>query len=676
MSRKYLSSIPLEEKKNIFNIATAMLDQEYSLLIDRYLTLHGDQVLLGIWSLDILGYLVGTVSDDRMLISLRQSLHEHSDFDFRWTPRKFERMVNYYQNIQLASIHHMFSSLLSETHCSLWKAGTMIEKIIPLLEKQYLFIRFMREESEETLSVSELIWEELNRNDLELSIINNFFKDNGLKFTNPHHIYNLQNTIWGVISSNKLVVTNDLNYRALSNSIKNSHHSLFCALPLSRMKIDSYLRDYTNFIEAVSAFSYQWYTTTYGFMHKIIVWSEQLPIQLEYPLMMIDNKILSLNSRYLDQIIKFEEKFLFNHDLWHHLIPVYAEHFIIHHPDAPISYWWFREQYLSFALQMRQWKEEYEIWLWICQRLMLQKMFLLDPDLKREQILLFKSYVVNLRDLYFEQQGDVFGIANMIDHLLANGINRFLTIFSYNELVALVESEQCSILDLIQQLNIWSININYAEIWQLLLSVWIIQNIEGNIPEQIRCYLETNALSTQVLLIKALVELEILDWETYSFKKTTLNWLSKYRWLSIIHPQRAELLGYTERVQSDVIKFGDYYVSPLVLLFEQYNVFIRDSEVYNQRIYLRNKQQILLKKCSESILNSNSENLRSFYDEKMHSILMHSYDQNVEASPECVDKILLSEFNHMCNITNKYSISYDVAIATSKERLLSEVMTL
>lgn len=677
MILNYTSSISVEQRKIVLQIAYAVANNEYFELLNWYLSLIEDTVLKSIEPYKIFAYFYGNISADEMLLLLKKSITK-KDVNLCWTPKKLDRIVNYYHTIQLQALKHLLESVVTESAYYVAEADTCIFKIIKLLEKQFFFIKFMHDEYNKPLNVSGILWKELEVNSLELSIINNFFESNDLIPVNPHHVYNLQNTIWGVISSNQLVVTNDLNYRALSNSKKDSHHSLFCPLEIKSEKIDSYLWDYTDFIEAVSAFSYKWYTTTYWFIHKIVVWPNQFPIQLESPIMMIDNEIMSLTSQYLDAVLKFEEDFLFNHDLRHHLIPVYADHFIIHHPDAPISYGGFRQQYINFATQMRQSKEDYEIWLWICQRIMLQEMFFCDPDLKINQIDLFKSYILNLKNLYLEQ-GSVFDISNMIDHLLVNWINRFLTIFPYKFLLELDKEWQDLICNFAQQLGVWEINVWIPELTQLLFDVWIIKEQSSNISSQIKDYLNQSSLETQVLLIYALVDLGLLDWETYDPKYARLVGLSKYRWLSIIYPQRKELAGYTERINSQHIQFGNRFISPLTVLFEQYKVFMDESLIYNQRIYLRNQQQIVLKKLSNILIQTERLDIRKFCDKKIHDLLTHDYsDFSIPymntVSPSIMS--ILHECIHVFSITNKYLKAHKICVVKSKKKLLSKVMNL
>jgi hypothetical protein len=113
-------------------------------------------------------------------------------------------------------------------------------------------------------------------------------------------------------------------------------------LPLSRAS--SSQGEYVSFIEAVSANDHNGFASTLGFMHIVVQDDSGVMRMVEYPVSMIDHQIIdrSDTSENITNAILAGESLPTNHDLWHNLIPVFAEGFIFASSGRPNKLWWIK----------------------------------------------------------------------------------------------------------------------------------------------------------------------------------------------------------------------------------------------------------------------------------------------------------------------------------------------
>lgn len=174
--------------------------------------------------------------------------------------------------------------------------------------------------------------------------------------------------LWKMITSNLVITSQDLNFRTVLNSQKGVSHSLF--IPYLK-ELDWYSNpltgEYVPFVEATASSQIDigknpgQLSSTFGFLHLLALDEKGIAHVQEYPHIMFGRASQNLPEKTQAEMAEFEKKFRRNHDLFHHLIQVYAKHFAVHHLYAPITLKGYLPAYLEFAEGMRQEKEGYEL---------------------------------------------------------------------------------------------------------------------------------------------------------------------------------------------------------------------------------------------------------------------------------------------------------------------------
>lgn len=247
-------------------------------------------------------------------------------------------------------------------------------------------------------------------------------------------------------------------------------------------------------------------------------------------------------------------------------------------------------------------------------------------------------------------------------------------------------------------------NVKKDSIQQLLISIWIIKNNNKEVGNQIQKYKNTQSKNSNIMVVQALEELWLID-DKWKLIGKILTGLQILRWLSIIYPQRKSIQWFTERVQSNYIKFNNIDIDPRALLSLQYKSILEDFIKYNQRSYLRNKQQSHLYsfyKIIETLIDHirNAKNTKVIQrlviiiDKKIDWILNHNYHafSNSETavllkSKKIIEKIqdtslynkihkAVMDFNYTMLQSNNYMLQNWVIFKYEKKKILKNLMSL
>ncbi|MBI3889397.1 nucleoside monophosphate kinase, partial [Candidatus Saccharibacteria bacterium] len=331
------------------------------------------------------------------------------DPDLLLTPLFLKRLSKNYVNTTLMSIEHLATSLVEEVK-NRYGDDFSSENVQEIMAQQLNLKRLIESLQNELVgqkNFSHHIEEEVNRNSTELEHITDIFRkhaqDLGIDIRGYDAAYfmKLQPQLWGQLTSNRVISAPDFNYRRTSNGVPGSHHSLLPFTKNNRSLSATSMGEYVPFIEAVSSTEYE-YTSTFGFIHLIGKDESGEAYGVEYPIMMHDQRLLSLNSEIINEVLSTVDSFYSNHDLWHNMIPVYSDHFILHHAHAPLSYGGRMPAYVDFGKKMRQDKEEYEISVAMAHARTQQERYSADPSYRDQQTNLLRTALQRIPQLKTE----------------------------------------------------------------------------------------------------------------------------------------------------------------------------------------------------------------------------------------------------------------------------------
>jgi hypothetical protein len=467
---------------------------------------------------------------------------------------------------------------------------------------------------------------ELEHNREDLSIISDLIHHYTGKRLSIRELYLLQPDLFDSITSNKPFVTGDVNYRLNANSIPGSHHSLVPPVFIKDGEQVNSLSEYHAFIEAVTGHSSDGLCSSLGFMHFVSIGEDGVGFQTEFPVSMIDNKITDIKSPLIKRILAFDIETPYNHDLFHHLLPVYADHFILHHPEAPISLGGRLDNYKTFGKKLRHYKEEYELALGIGHAELQKVKSERNPEYKKR---LFARYNQVLQDL--ELLGNDMDDKNLhqsiVRHLGVLFIGRLMTIFPPNSPEFLQMDFE------LRRLGIGDVTIQHSEILDLILGQGLIplsfnektrfieeverinvdlrsydlidklyrRSIKKATPNQLNSLIEKidennpGRETGSEFLLQALYEIGILPFNQ-SETEITLNGLNGCRWLVIDMPQRRQLKGYVEKIHSiKTLSYGSERepVTVYDMIVKQHEALTKDSTEYARRKLVRVETQKL-----------------------------------------------------------------------------------
>lgn len=524
---------------------------------------------------------------------------------YELTPNFLKIKASNYIDTTLLTIYHLAGSLIEEIRAN---SSQSIDnkKLTSLIAKQLAlqdFILRMQSTTHVGLTKEDVVLKEIVVNGDDLDFIEEIIRSRAQETQEalPHtlrHLHKIQPHIWELLTSNQTFITPDYNYRLIVNCLPGTVHSLL-ALPQypDYYHATSY-GNYLPFIEAASGTEIAGMSTSFAFLHFVEVDKDGIAYQVEYPLVMIPDEIMQINSPLIKEIIKTDLEFYRNHDLWHNLIPVHADHFILHHPDAPISHGGKLPSYLNFARDMRIYKEEYELAVGMAHADTQEKRGLIDPTKRMQQFKIIEQTLDNIKSLKAELErshSPKFAI-KIADHLATLYVSRTINVYppTAPEYKALEKK--------IRSLDLPPITVTKKDLLFLFFTQGLVKINDTNINknphktikkfsnDQVETYLnqvdlgKSDKQSGVEYLIDTLEEIGV--WPMREGGRA-INGLAKCRWVTIMMPQRLQLKGYAEKIHGKkTVSFGTpkQEISPYDLLIKQTHAIQENIDDYQIRI--------------------------------------------------------------------------------------------
>ena len=281
---------------------------------------------------------------------------------------------------------------------------------------------------------------------------------------------------------------------------------------------------------------------------------------------MQDKRLLDLNNERLNNLLTQTDSIYSNHDIWHNLIPVYADHFILHHPDAPLSYGGRLPSYVDFGRKMRLEKEEYEIGVAMAHTKTQQERFAQNPSLRKEQ----EDTVIGVLDELPLLRSELLNVVppqeieDIIDFLSSRIVSKL-----YNTLPA--EDPIYETIDAkLKSLNIPKLKVSIHEVAELMSQQKLIANNMGDPISHLNPDFSREIIASidpsrndresgSEYIVQALKDFGMIDAFLNGSDEISLEGLEKVRWVAMIAPQRTQLKGHMEKVhgKSGEYKFGN-----------------------------------------------------------------------------------------------------------------------
>lgn len=533
-------------------------------------------------------------------------------------PSSKRRMINNFSAVNLRPLTHFAISMIDELGvCNNYDVRA-IEKIVQL---ELNCTELLRNRLA-GYKLDELTEQELERNRDELSALARVARREGLDL-DVIGLMQIQPRIFEMITSNDPVTTVDVNYRKKLNSMPGAARSLQAPEHPDPDKLLSRYGDYMDFIEATAATKRGGYASTFGFLHRVSADEKGNPFIVEYPHTMFDSEILAIEHPVIDKLKSFEQDFHRTHDMLHNALPVYADHFMIHHPTAPITLGGYLPEYATFGKSMRRDKSSYELGLAILHRQVMQERFSEDPSLLTEHVATIHQILEGLQDL------QVRNICSneIIDHV------SFVVMSAAMNILPFDTKESKELLDLYDQLDLPTITVSPSDVYKLLIQQEVVM-IDSVLEEGVDmsskdkaisqvCRRVDNTLAVDCLaqpridyangeqgaeyIVKAVREIGIepigMD------KEYVLGGQSRLRWIGITASSR-RLKGFNEKIHGlETVRFWDadteafLEVSPVTLLGKFYDHFQQHEKEYNSRVWLRGFSNATLRQFKNIIFD-------------------------------------------------------------------------
>lgn len=549
--------------------------------------------------------------------ALVEELMLQKDPQLRAMPLLTKRLAENYLATTVASLEHLVRSLADEAHAM----GKQLsdKDVASLVHEQLATKRLIAELQAELIDgrdFAEVVDAEIASNADELRHISTKLYEiahkrgyEGLNLDSDA-IMRTQPLLWGQLTSSRILFAPDTNYRRNANGVMGSHHSLLPFSRANRALSANSMADYMPFIEAVSSSDYK-YTSTFGFVHLIGVDKTGEAYGVEYPIMMHDKRLLDLHNERLNHMLASIDSFYSTHDIWHNIIPVYADHFILHHVDAPLSYGGRRPSYLEFGKNKRQEKEEYEIGVAMAHAQTQQERFILDPQIREQQISIVMEALDELPLLRGELLEKVSAAEadDIVDFLAARAASNLFNILPpADQIYSKVDRR-------LREIELPALSVRLADVATLLLGQRVIDvsklSVSADTNTLIKLVEEDDDFARQVLgavdvmlptresgseyIVDALQDFGILGASSgYAETGYILEGMNKVRWIAMMAPQRQQLKGHMEKVhgKNGIYKYGDQLLEDArELVHLQQSALRADMPHYLYRMHARKQNQ-------------------------------------------------------------------------------------
>lgn len=556
-----------------------------------------------------------TIPPDEKLSYIKNAYLEQ-DPNLSETPLFLKRLSENYLNNTTSSLRHLANSMIEEISASGELPTT--DNITQLLTKQLRLKARISELQDKLVTgrdIAMLVENEIQKNKEEFEHIESCLNKLSLKYDvgciNISELAELQSKLWNQFTSKSIIFTENNNYRAAANGQPGSQHSLVPYIHNRRALSATSMAEYTPFVEAVSATEYK-YQSTFGFIHFIGMDKNCEAYGAEYPIMMHDDRLLELDNDMVHKALEIKGQIYSNHDLWHNMVPVYAEHFILHHPDAPLSYGGRLPSYDQFGANLRREKEEYEIGMAMAHAKTQQELFEKNSELYKYQTGLVHEVLGMIPAIRQE-------LSTKCSPQEVQDISDFLAKTTVSSLYNILPASDPAFDTINAQLNTLGLTKSSVDVRtiacllydQRLIDDKLAQSLLGIGTEEVRGAIGSSVHSARLVLsaiderredresgseyiLKALDEFGILYKMQNGEVVVELDGLNEVRWIAIMAPQRQPLKGHMEKAhgKNGVYKFGNHTLEDVrELTIIQKTAIDQDNHAYNYRVEARRTNQ-------------------------------------------------------------------------------------
>lgn len=518
-------------------------------------------------------------------------------------PLTSEKITSNFIASGLQPLLHLSDSLVEEVRTSTEPLDVAVDRLVRL----QLECSDLLSEKYARTDIHSLTESELRRNSDALRSLERIAAREGIQL-DADYLMKIQPAVFEMLTSNDPITTVDVNYRKRLNSRAGAARSLQAPEKPDRNKLVSRYGDYIDFIEATAATKRGGYASTFGFLHKVQADEKGNPYIIEYPHTMFEKDILEIDHPITEKLMRFEDDFQRTHDMLHNALPVYAEHFMIHHPTAPITLGGYLPEYEAFGRGMRKDKSSYELGLAILHKQIMQDRFSEDPILLEHHTATVAAILDDLVDM---QQREVCD-DKIIDHVSFVTMTAAMNILPYNS------PAYQALLEKYDKISLPSVEVFPGDIYKLLIQqeatpvdaslaasiptgaskdeaiTQVCRNVDDSIAITNLQNLEldyTKAEQGAKCIVDALKEMD-LDPNGFT-SSVVLQGRDRLRWTSITASSR-RLKGFNEKIHGlDTVRFwnentGQFDdVTPVSLMGRFHDHFKENIDEYNYRIWFR-----------------------------------------------------------------------------------------
>lgn len=540
--------------------------------------------------------------DDEILVSIAERhlnrLLPDSDY-----PLTNEKITSNFIASGLQPLFHLSDSLIEEVRSSDEPLDVAVDRLVRL----QLACSSLLSEKYTRTDIHSLTENELQRNSDALRSLERIAAKEGIQL-DADYLMKIQPAVFEMLTSNDPITTVDVNYRKRLNSRAGAARSLQAPERPDQDKLVSRYGDYIDFIEATAATKRGGYASTFGFLHKVQTDGKGNPYIIEYPHTMFERDILEIDHPITEKLMRFEDDFQRTHDMLHNALPVYAEHFMIHHPTAPITLGGYLPEYEAFGKGMRKDKSSYELGLAILHKQIMQDRFSEDPSLLEHHTAAVAAILDDLVDM---QQREVCD-DKIIDHVSFVTMTAAMNILPYNS------SAYQALLAKYDKISLPSTEVFPRDIYKLLIQqeatpvdaslvtsmptgtskdkaiTQVCRSVDDSIAIANLQNLEldyTEAEQGAECIVDALKEMG-LDPNGFT-SSVVLQGRNRLRWTSIAASSR-RLKGFNEKIHGlDTVRFWNENTgqfddaTPVSLMGRFHDHFKENMDEYNYRMWFR-----------------------------------------------------------------------------------------
>lgn len=561
-----------------------------------------------------------TGSDELLLPIASRSLEPLLPTGIDSYPRSKQRMIENYSKSSVKPVIHFAVSLLAEFRAS---GGETREDLARLISLELGCADFLRGNALVGQNLQDTTTEELARNTDNLALLTRIAAREGVAL-DAERLMKIQPAVFEMLTSNASITTVDINYRKKINAMPGAAHSLQAPSAPDTDRLLSRYGDYIDFIEATASTKRGGYASTFGFLHRVGIDEAGNPFMVEHPHTMFDQEILSIDHPIVENLKTFEQDFQRTHDMLHNALPVFAEHFMIHHPSAPITLGGYLPEYVAFGEGMRKDKSSYELALAILHKQIMQERFAQDPALLESHVSTVRDILTGLADM----QARGLCSDKAIDHMsfvVMSGVANIMPHNSaaYRELASYYE-----------QLRLPEATVRPRDVYKLLIQQEVVtprDALLSDIPAGLTKDQKISQICKQVddkaavaglrdlkidysdgeqgaeFIVQALRELGIEP--SVMSEAVNLQGADRLRWLGITASSR-RLKGMNEKIHGmQTVRFWDKAsgefteVTPIALLGKFYDHFEQHAEEYDFRVWFRGFSNAALHSIKDLALN-------------------------------------------------------------------------